>query len=457
MEKHHVLKETLDLACWHHEQLAIAELDTAIVEAEILELRRQIRDSRQPQGHEVFEDNRYRLCECIGRGGFATVWKAYDRQEHRLVAIKILHRRFEDRTQRERFFRGARKMATLQHPGIVQVLARRIAAEPHDAFVMEYVEGGDLRRTVLDRGVSVEQVLQIVRQVGAALHFAHQQGVVHRDVKPANILLDQEGIAKLTDFDLVLTPDETGGTRTENMFGTFLYTAPEVLRNPQDAEGTSDVFSLGMTAVFALYGRELPLVVLRDPRSFLECLPGSAALQEILLKAISWDAKDRFQSMAAFCQALDDQESLSLTSREGTQRLQNSHDLHSGRLRSAPCRKRENTGRKVCRYTQQMHQGIQSQQQRHPTRQSIPKTQRRVRETRQRLFTQVMALALVGLVLLVGIVGGSWGQARGAVLNHYFSELGYILEEDYIPELERSLDRRLDLIEQIRIQTEEAS
>jgi len=135
-------------------------------------------------------------------------------------------------------------------------------------FVMEHLSGGDLRRAVLDGHFDREGVLRIVREVGEALAFAHARNVVHRDVKPGNVLLDAEGHAKLTDFDLVRAVDTTGGTRT-GMMGTVVYAAPELLYKAQKADARADVYGLGMTAIFALTGEDLPLDVLRDAASFV--------------------------------------------------------------------------------------------------------------------------------------------------------------------------------------------
>src|SRR5205823_1154799 len=155
--------------------------------------------------------------------GFATVWKAWDRHNHNLVAVKVLHTDLaQDQSRRDRFFRGARKMAELQHQGIVRVVEKRIEDGGYCAFAMEYLEGGDLNNAVLTKMLSEAHVIMIIKKVGDALHFAHQHDFVHRDVKPANILLTSSLEPKLTDFDLVRAHDTTGGTRT-GMLGTVIY------------------------------------------------------------------------------------------------------------------------------------------------------------------------------------------------------------------------------------------
>lgn len=132
----------------------------------------------------------YALLEMIGRGGFAVVWKAFDPEQKGLVALKVLHPPLAgDAVRRERFFRGAREMAGIEHAGIVRVLVPSEEDEGFHFFVMEHVVGGDLQHAVLKGEVARERALPIVLAVGEALAIAHAKGLVHRDVKPANILL----------------------------------------------------------------------------------------------------------------------------------------------------------------------------------------------------------------------------------------------------------------------------
>ncbi len=135
--------------------------------------------------------------------------------------------------------------------------------------------------------------LEILRQVARALDFAHARGIVHRDVKPANILLTGDGDAKLTDFDLVRAFDTTGGTRTGSMLGTFLYMAPEAMHQAKEVGPAADVYSLAMTAAFVLHRRELPPGVLRDPAGFFSGLQAPRGAKEALVRAASWDPEER--------------------------------------------------------------------------------------------------------------------------------------------------------------------
>jgi eukaryotic-like serine/threonine-protein kinase len=282
---------------------------TAEVDKEILDLRRQLREGGQLRAGDSLGDGRYLLLERIGRGGFAIVWKAIDRERGEQVAIKVLHSELAgDSVRRERFIRGARIMAELAHEAVVRVLEPHGEDGGYHYFVMELVTGGDLRRAVLEKRVGGEAVLPIILKVGEALAKAHAEGYVHRDVKPANILLDEAGAPRLTDFDLVGGANTTGGTRTGAM-GTFIYAAPELLDRPQDADARADVYGLGMTAVFALHGEELSLNVMRDAEVLikeLSCGPSATALliKGVLIQAVEWRAQRRFADAASFCKAL---------------------------------------------------------------------------------------------------------------------------------------------------------
>jgi len=263
-----------------------------------------MRDGGRLQPGDNLSEGRFQLLETIGRGGFATVWKGWDEEKQRIVAIKVLHgQHAEDRSRRERFFRGARKMAELRHPGIVRVLVEHLEEGGHHAFVMEYVGGGDLRDAVLSGKLDYGQILPLILKVGEALAFAHEKGIIHRDVKPANVLLDGD-LPKLTDFDLVRAFDSTGGTQTQGHLGSFLYTAPEVFANAKDAGPAADIYSLAMTAVFAFHVSDLPPDIWRRPKTFLDKLPCRASVREALRRGIAWGPEERPSSVAELCREL---------------------------------------------------------------------------------------------------------------------------------------------------------
>ena len=308
-EEHRDISEALEEAYLRRAELASIGEETSIIQQEIIELRRRLREHGLTAG-DCLLDGRLLLQREIGSGGFSTVWKAYDRKCRAVVAVKILHSQYaEDQTRQERFFRGARTMANLRHPGIVRISDRRILEEGYFFFVMEYVSGGDLRRAVLEKSISTDSVIDIVLRVGCALEFAHEHGAFHRDVKPSNILLDHGQHPKLADFDLVRALDTTGGTRT-GMLGTVVYAAPEMMARAQDAGAQADVYGLGMTTVFALLGAEPGFNALRDSEEFISRMEIAEEIKSALMKSVAWSTSDRFKSVSEFLLALREAASL---------------------------------------------------------------------------------------------------------------------------------------------------
>ncbi len=299
------LSEALDQA-HHREETIISEGgDPASVKSEILDLRRKIREGGNVKAGDLLA-GRFKLIELLGHGGFANVWKAYDKSKHNLVAVKVLHpQSARDGSRLDRFFRGARKMAEQHHQGIVRVIEERLDDGGFHFFVMEYVLGGDLRAAVLANRLPAERIVPLLAQVAEALQFAHDRGVIHRDIKPANILMGVDGQPKLADFDLVRAVDTTGGTLGGGMLGTFLYSAPECMGAPQEAGVTADVYSLAMTAAFCFYGKELPYDVLRHAETFLDRLPCPSGVRAALRKGAAWEVSERFQTVAALAEAIE--------------------------------------------------------------------------------------------------------------------------------------------------------
>ena len=268
----------------------------------------QSRQRKEPLLHEgEYLAGRYLLLNFIRRGGFGTVWRAHDENTNSFVAVKVLQSELtRDQSSLERFIRGARQMAHLAHRRIVRVLEEYRTEAGFHYFVMEYLAGGDLRSSTLQGQLILEQRIAAVLSIGDALAYTHSQGRYHRDVKPANILFDDHGAAKLTDFDMVLVEGESRFTGSSHGLGTPIYAAPETQMDAKEARAPADIYSLAMTTVFVLYGKDLPPDKLtRATSEFLHNeLSCSEEVKAVLERALAWNPADRFQTMDEFCTAL---------------------------------------------------------------------------------------------------------------------------------------------------------
>jgi eukaryotic-like serine/threonine-protein kinase len=198
----------------------------------------------------------YELLEVIGRGGMATVHRARNVETDQIVAVKMMTAHLaNDATLLRRFEQEFAAASRLRHPHIVRGLDFGVQDEcPY--LVMEYVEGQDLGRRVLEQGPLPEaEAVLLLSQVGTALGVAHRNNLIHRDVKPENVLLTQDGQAKLTDLGLSKDLDSSSAfTRSRTCLGTAAYMAPEQFEDARHANIRSDVYSLGATLYFALTG-----------------------------------------------------------------------------------------------------------------------------------------------------------------------------------------------------------
>ena len=198
--------------------------------------------------------DRYELQAVVGTGGMASVYRAYDTLLERNVALKILHDHYsEDDEYIERFRREARAAAQLSHPGIVTVIDR--GEEGGRQFIVfEYVDGETLKELVERTGpMPVRRVIELGLEIGRAIAFAHEQGLVHRDVKPQNVLLGTEGRAKVTDFGIARSLEAVGRTETGTILGTSHYIAPEQARGER-VDAQTDVYSFGVVLYELLVG-----------------------------------------------------------------------------------------------------------------------------------------------------------------------------------------------------------
>jgi serine/threonine-protein kinase len=257
---------------------------------------------------------RYRLDAQIGRGGMSTVYRAFDTVLERPVAIKLMHREIaSDSDQLERFRREARSVAQLNHPYIVTVIdAGEEPSDdggPHGAgtpyIVLEYVEGETLKELIRREGpLEVPQAIAYAIEIARALGAAHERLIVHRDVKPQNVLIGSEGGAKITDFGIARTLTEEGLTVPGRVLGTTDYVSPEQALG-QPVTGQSDLYSLGIVLYEMLTGEvpfrgETPVAVAM--RHVREQVPDvqrlrpevSAATASVVDRAVAKDLARRY-------------------------------------------------------------------------------------------------------------------------------------------------------------------
>jgi beta-lactam-binding protein with PASTA domain len=253
---------------------------------------------------------RYRIIGKVGGGGMASVYVAEDTTLARRVAIKMLHRRFvQDAKFVERFRREAKAAAGLNHPNIVGVYDWGEVAD-QNYIVMEYVQGETLKDLVRRRGhLSAHGAVALALELLAAVAAAHANGVVHRDIKSQNILIDREGRAKVTDFGIAQTGD-LGMTEAGSILGTAQYLAPEQARG-EPVDERSDLYSMGVVLYEMLTGRvpfrgdSAVTVALKHvnelPTEPVELVPGLPySLNQIVLKALAKDPNRRYGSAAEF-------------------------------------------------------------------------------------------------------------------------------------------------------------
>ncbi len=258
-------------------------------------------------------DGRYTLLRRIGSGGMADVWLAEDSHLQRSVALKILHQRFaQDREFVERFRREAEAAAGLQHPNVVAVFDRGDVDGTY-YIAMQLLEGRSLK-ALIDQGLTPEQAVGLVRQILEAAGFAHRHGVVHRDLKPQNVLVDAEGKVTVTDFGIARA-GASEITQAGSVMGTPHYLSPEQAQG-QDVTAVSDLYSIGVILYEALTGRvpfeaDSAVAIAMKQVSHMPQRPSSInpavspALDAVTMRALEKEPGQRFQSAEAFIAALD--------------------------------------------------------------------------------------------------------------------------------------------------------
>jgi len=267
----------------------------------------------------------YVIEDLIAQGGMGSVWRARDTRQNQLVAIKavandlIADPEFKIRIQDE-----ARRHQRLQHPNIVPV-PDVFDAEGETCIVMKLIEGSSLAKMLENRPnnrLEVEEATHIVKDVLLALDYAHRHGIVHRDVKPSNILVDRTGWVWLFDFGIAIAMGEQRRTRTGLTVGTLLYMSPEQITNPRSIDHRSDVYSVGCLLYEILTGRP-PFVKNEDgvgdadfalqqahvnkqpvnPRRRVASIP--ADLDEIIVRALEKNPDNRIPGCGEFVRLLD--------------------------------------------------------------------------------------------------------------------------------------------------------
>jgi tRNA A-37 threonylcarbamoyl transferase component Bud32 len=259
----------------------------------------------------------YQITEQVGRGGMATVYKAYHAALDRSVAIKVLHAALNtDSTFLARFQREARVVAKLDHPNIVPVYDyAEYEGSPY--LVMKFIEGETLRAHLAFGALPVAETRRVIAAVSAALDYAHKQGILHRDVKPSNIMLACDGSLYLADFGLARIAQAGESTLSaDSMLGTPAYMSPEQARGVKDLDARADIYSLGVVAYELMVGKvpfggDTTFSVVHDhiftppPSPHFVNPQVSEAMEAVLLKALAKDRADRYADVAAFATAFD--------------------------------------------------------------------------------------------------------------------------------------------------------
>lgn len=257
---------------------------------------------------------KYEIIDLLGQGGMATVYKGYQADIDRFVAIKVLPPHpAQDEQFVERFEIEARTIARLQHPHILPIYDYNSEGDIL-YLAMAYVKGGSLTNHIIQGEMDLNEIEKLLNQVASALDYAHRNGVIHRDIKPDNILINEEGFALLTDFGIAkLMEGSTQITATGSIVGTPAYMAPEQGQGfPVDH--TADIYSLGVIVYEMLTGQQpyeadTPIQVVikhinEPPPSITLARPGlPAGLEAVMLRVLAKNPKDRYSTATAFAQA----------------------------------------------------------------------------------------------------------------------------------------------------------
>jgi eukaryotic-like serine/threonine-protein kinase len=261
-------------------------------------------------------DGRYRIDGIIAAGGMATAYRAHDEELDRLVAVKMLDERFaRDESFRRRFLREARTAARLAHPNVVQVFDAGEDGVPY--IVMELVEGENLAEILKRRRrLPWQEAVELAGQACAALAHAHEHGIVHRDVKPQNLLVRDDGTLKITDFGIARAAEETRLTEAGTILGTAAYLSPEQAA-AEEVTPAADLYSLGAVLYEVIGGRppyeldsfaELAEKQKRGPGPLAEIVAGVPRhVEDAIMRCLARNPEYRPRSAQALADELDPQ------------------------------------------------------------------------------------------------------------------------------------------------------
>lgn len=241
----------------------------------------------------------YKLLEKIGQGGMAQVFKGYQLSLKRVVAIKVLTKNLVDQKAfNQRFSRESLIIARLSSPYIIPVIERGISSDNTPYFVMEYIEGHDLKTAMEQDSLSFNRKLDITIQICKGLSYAHKNGVIHRDIKPANILIDEEGNAKVMDFGIAQYYEEEKDnekTRADVVMGTVAYMSPEQIKSAALVTFKSDIYSLGVM-LYKLFTRADPVGRFKEPSEHNPEIP--SVLNQVILQCLETEPEARPESVS---------------------------------------------------------------------------------------------------------------------------------------------------------------